>query len=92
MSLDEIAYSERQSRALLRCRLLIELAKDVRVFDWRLPRARGIAFALRHLDEIPSAPHDRIDDVLERFQSIWAVSVIGAGSRRTSCTAPCTHP
>ncbi len=66
----DIAYSARESRALLRRRLLIEFAKDVRGRDWRLPRTRAIVFALRHINEILSTPNDKIDEVFERFQSI----------------------
>ena len=54
----DLAYSARESRALLRRRLLIEFAKDVRGFDWRHPRTRAIVFALRHVDEILSVPND----------------------------------
>jgi GT2 family glycosyltransferase len=64
------AFSRRENRALLRRRLLIEFAKDTRDMDWRLPRTRGIAEALRHVDEILSAGDDEIDAVFERFQSL----------------------
>jgi GT2 family glycosyltransferase len=64
------AYSARENRALLRRRLLIEFAKDVQNLDWSAPRARAIAFALRHLDEIMSAGDAEIDALFERFQAI----------------------
>lgn len=64
------AFSERENRALLRRRLLIEFAKDVQNLDFSLSRARGIAFALRHVGEIMSARDEEIDALFERFQSI----------------------
>lgn len=63
-------YSERSNRALLRRRLLIELAKDITNLDPSIPRARGILFALRHVREILRSPDNEVDALFERFQSI----------------------
>lgn len=46
------ARSQRLMRRLLRRRLLIQFLKDISRGDWRLPRMRGIAFALRHINDV----------------------------------------
>lgn len=46
------AYSSTANRHLLRRRFAIQLLKDLNLKSWTLPRARGILFALRRLDEV----------------------------------------
>jgi hypothetical protein len=65
----DIARSKRENRALLGRRLLIESAKDLRSGDLTMPRARGIAFALRNLQEILECPQASLDAMFERHQS-----------------------
>jgi GT2 family glycosyltransferase len=64
----DLAYSERANRVLLRRRLLIELAKDLSSRDLHLPRARGIADALRQVRYIMRSEDDEINNLFQRYQ------------------------
>lgn len=64
----DLALSARRQRELLRRRLAIELLKDLGSGDLALPRVRGIAFGLRRVDAILSAPADEVDELYAALQ------------------------
>lgn len=64
----DLRYSEAENRALLRRRLLIELAKDLSTREWTLPRTRGIWHALRQVRPIMRSQADQIDQLFEKYQ------------------------
>jgi GT2 family glycosyltransferase len=64
----DLKRSRRSSRRLLRRRLLIELFKDVRSRRASLPRARGIALALRYVDQILDHDAETLRDWYRQFQ------------------------
>lgn len=64
------AFSERESRALLRRLLVIEFMKDTKALDWRLPRTRATAYALRNVKTIMTVEDEKIDEYFEYYQSL----------------------
>jgi hypothetical protein len=64
----DLERSRRRSKALLRRRLIIELFKDLRARRATLPRARGIALALRHVDRIIDHDAESLRDWYREFQ------------------------
>lgn len=66
----DLVFSERENRAVLRRRLVIEFAKDIQNQDFRFSRTRGIAYALRQVKTIMRSPDDQIDAMFDKYQSI----------------------
>lgn len=64
----DLSYSAKRNAALLRRRLVIELAKDISSRSLTLPRARGILFALRQLDPIFRSDDETFDTLFEDLQ------------------------
>lgn len=65
----DLTYSKRQNVAMLRRRLVIELAKDLTSHDFTLPRSRGILYALRSASKIFKCSDEQLDAIFKHYQA-----------------------